>query len=71
MKVFEAAALLCVGTALVTFAAIAFALGGFAISADTRMLFLQALVVAGGAFLLLAVRKLQKISAALGVATRG
>ncbi len=65
MKVFEAAVLLSIGTVFITVATIAFILGGFTFSSDSRMLFLQALAVAGVAFLSLSIRNLSKISQAL------
>ncbi len=70
MVVFETAALLCVGTPLVTFASLAFALGGFTISSHWRMVFLQTLAVAGVAFLLMSVLGLRKISTTLSVTQR-
>ena len=69
MKVFEAAALLVLGTVLLTFVSIAFLLFPRPLSLSNPTLFMEGLCIAGLAFLALATRKLLRISRAVSTCT--
>ena len=69
MKVFEAAALLVLGTVLLTFVSIAFLLFPRPLSLSNPTLFMEGLFMTGIAFMALATRKLLRISRAVSTCT--